>query len=157
MELEYLLPILDLNLTGIQVYKDTIVKTKVDLAPMRISAKINLDVNHKSELKANGIKTVKLNGNDISVLSYTSKHTFTVRVNDTLTTTLPELQPLHNKLLASGSYENENYFTAKDNLGIIWQNKIYKIYDEISEPGSSKEQLYQEITRKLNSLTIPEN
>lgn len=152
---EYLVPILDLNLTGTRTYKDTIIKVKVDLKDMEIPAKINLDVNFKSELTANGTKTVKLNGNDASVVSYTSKNTFTIKINDPLIAiTFPEY---NNKLISSGSYENENYFTAKDNLGIIWQNKIYKIYDEISEPGSSKEQLYQEITRKLNSLTLKEN
>jgi hypothetical protein len=155
---EYPVPILDLNLTGTQEYKDTIIKMKADLGPIMqqdMSVIINLDVNFKSELIANGTKTVKLNGNDISVVSYTSKNTFTVKINDPLIAlTLPQY---NNKLIGSGSYENENYFTAKDNLGIIWQNKIYKIYDEISEPGSSKEQLYQEITRRLNSLTLKEN
>ena len=72
---------------------------------------------------------------------------FTATINDPLAQQfMPEY---NNKLVASGSYENENYFSAKNHLGIVQQTEKYLIHNELI----GADIMNQKIVRKMVSYT----
>lgn len=153
MEFELLIPILDLDLTGNKLYLDTLLKTKVDLTALGIPAQVNLDVNIKSELSNNGAKQFKFNNEEIPVISYTTNTSMSMKLNDPMIDLFPQLKPYQNKVIGTGTFENENYFTKQDNLGIVWQKRHYISQENItSAEGTIKTN--EVITRTLKEASV---
>ncbi|MBR3090767.1 MAG: hypothetical protein IKH10_02090 [Bacteroidetes bacterium] len=145
-------PLLDLNTVESKNLLDSTIKYKLDASTLMQgipagTIMINIDIQLTSKLINNGAKTFALNGENIEVVSYTTENKFTATINDPLAQQfMPEY---NNKLVASGSYENENYFSAKNHLGIVQQTEKYLIHNELI----GADIMNQKIVRKMVSYT----
>lgn len=122
------IPILDESVASQKLCLDTLINYKVDastfISTISPGVKINIDVNLKITLINNGSKTFKLNDTTLNVVSYTTKTEFNATINDPLVQQF--MASYNNKLIATGTYENENYFSI-NYLGIVFQSKALYI------------------------------
>ncbi len=122
------IPILDESVASQKLCLDTLINYKVDastfISTISPGVKINIDVNLKITLINNGSKTFKLNDTTLNVVSYTTKTEFNATINDPLVQQF--MASYNNKLIATGTYKNENYFSI-NYLGIVFQSKALYI------------------------------